>query len=134
MSRILLDTSAYSAYTGGHPEMQEPVRHASAIHLSVVIVGELLAGFQKGGRRRQNEARLREFSAEPRVRVLHVDDETAVRYAAIWDYLRRQGTPVPTNDEWIAATASQHGLRIVTLDAHFLHMPQVIVDFFEPAR
>jgi tRNA(fMet)-specific endonuclease VapC len=134
MSHILLDTSAYSAYTGGHPDLQEPVRHASMVHLSVVAVGELLAGFLKGGRRRQNEMRLREFAAEPRVRVLHVDDETAVRYAAIRDYLRRQGTLVPVNDVWIAATAAQYGLRLLTLDAHFLQMPQVIVDFFEPAR
>jgi tRNA(fMet)-specific endonuclease VapC len=134
VSRILLDTSAYSAYTGGHPDLQEPLRRASAVHLSVVVVGELLAAFLKGGRRRQNEARLREFAAEPRVHVLHLDDETAVRYAAIRDYLRRQGTPVPTNDVWIAATAAQHGLRLLTLDSHFLQIPQVIVDFFEPAR
>jgi tRNA(fMet)-specific endonuclease VapC len=134
MSRILLDTSAYSAYTGGHPDLQEPVRHASAVHLSVVVVGELLTAFLKGGRRRQNETRLRDFTSEPRVRVLHLDEETAVRYAAIRDYLRRQGTPVPVNDVWIAATASQHGLRLLTLDAHFLQIPQVIVDFFEPAR
>ena len=93
MSRILLDTSAYSAYTGGHPDLEEPVRRASAVHLSVVVVGELLAAFLKGGRRRHNETRLREFAAEPRVRVLQVDDETAIRYAAIRDYLRRQGTP-----------------------------------------
>jgi uncharacterized protein with PIN domain len=86
VSRILLDTSAYSAYIGGHPDLQEPVRHASMVHLSAVAVGELLAGFLKGGRRRQSETRLREFAAEPRVRVLHLDDETAVRYAAIRDY------------------------------------------------
>jgi len=134
MSRILLDTSAYSAYIEGHPELREPVRRASAVHLSVVAMGELLAAFLKGGRRRQNETRLREFIAEPRVHVLHVDDETAVRYAAILDYLRRQGTPVPINDLWIAATAAQHGLRILTLDSHFLQIPQVIVDFIEPTR
>lgn len=132
MSRILLDTSAYSAYTHGHPDLQAPVRHASAVYLSAVVVGELLAAFLKGGRRRQNEARLREFTASPRVGVLDVDDETAVRYAAIWDFLRRQGAPVPVNDLWIAATALQYGLRLITLDAHFLRMPQVIVDFIEP--
>ena len=134
MSRILLDTSAYTAYIGGHPDLQEPVRHASMVHLSLVAVGELLAGFLKGGRRRQNETRRREFAAEPRIRVLRLDDETAVRYAVIRDYLRRQGTPVPVNDVWIAATAAQHGLRLLTLDSHFLQIPQVIVDFIEPAR
>ena len=43
-----------------------------------------------------------------------------------------QGTPIPANDVWIAATAAQHGLRLLTLDAHFLRIPQVIVDFFGP--
>ena len=131
MSRILLDTSAYSAYMGGHPQLQDPVRRASGLHLNAIVVGELLAAFKKGGRTRQNEERLRGFVAAPRVSVLSVDDETAVRYAVIRDYLRRQGTPVPTNDLWIAATAVQHGLRLLTLDAHFLRIPQVIVDYVE---
>ncbi len=133
MSRILLDTSGYSAYTGGHPDLQEPLRRASMVHLSVVTVGELLAGFLRGGLRRQNETRLREFSAEPRVRVLPIDEETPAYYATIRDSLRQQGTPIPVNDIWIAATAAQHGLRILTLDAHFLQIPQAIVDFIEPA-
>jgi len=131
MSRILLDTSAYSAYTRGHPDLREPVRRASMVYLSVVTVGELLVGFLRGRRRRQNEMRLREFSAEPRVRVLHVDDETPAYYAAVRDYLWRQGTPIPVNDIWIAATAAQQGLRLLTLDRHFLRIPQVIVDFVE---
>ena len=131
MSRILLDTSAYSAYMEGHPELQEPVRRATGVHLNAVVVGELLAAFKKGSRTRQNEERLRRFVAVSRVRIMNVDDETAVRYAAIKDNLRREGTPIPTNDLWIAATASQHGLRLQTLDAHFLRVPQIIVDFFE---
>ena len=132
MSRILLDTSAYAAYMRDHPELQAPVRSASSVHLTAVVMGELLAGFKKGRRTRQNEERLREFIAEPRVTVLSVDDETAVRYAVIRDYLRREGTPIPTNDLWIAASASQHGLRVLTSDEHFLRVPQIIVDFFEP--
>ena len=55
MSRILLDTSAYSAYMEGHPELQEPVRRATGVHLNAVVVGELLAAFKKGSRTRQNE-------------------------------------------------------------------------------
>ena len=132
MSRILLDTSAYAAYMRDHPDLQAPVRSASSLHLNAVVVGELLAGFKKGRRTRQNEERLRDFVGEPRVTVLTVDEETAVRYAAIRDYLRRQGTPIPTNDLWIAASASQHGLRVLTSDEHFLRVPQIIVDFFGP--
>lgn len=134
MTRILVDTSAYSEHLRGHPEVKAAVQRASAIGLSVVSIGELRAGFLKGERARRNEEFLRSFLASPRARALPVDEETAGRYAAIRDYLRRRGTPVPTNDVWIAATAAQHGLRLLTLDAHFLHIPQVIVDFFDPAR
>lgn len=132
MSRVLLDTSAYAGYMRDHPQLQAPIQSASAVHLNAVVVGELLAGFKKGSRARQNEDRLRDFVGEPRVTVLSVDDETAVRYAAIKDYLRRKGTPIPANDLWIAATAAQHGLRVLTSDEHFLRVPQIIVDFFEP--
>jgi tRNA(fMet)-specific endonuclease VapC len=134
MSRILVDTSAYSEHLRDHPEVKAAIQRASAIALSVVSIGELRVGFLKGGRTRRNEEFLRGFLASPRARAIPVDEETASRYAAIRDYLRRQGTPIPSNDVWIAATAAQHGLRLLTLDSHFLQIPQVIVDFIEPAR
>ena len=56
-----------------------------------------------------------------------MDDETAHRYAVIHDYLRRQGTPVSPNDLWIAASAAQHGLTVVTLNGDFDRIPQVLV-------
>jgi predicted nucleic acid-binding protein len=37
------------------------------------------------------------------------------------------------NDLWIAATAAQHGLTVVTLDADFDRIPHVLVDRFEPS-
>ncbi|MBI4198929.1 MAG: type II toxin-antitoxin system VapC family toxin [Chloroflexi bacterium] len=133
MSRILVDTSAYAAHLRDHPEIKAAIQQASEVCLSVVSIGELRAGFLKGARTRRNEELLRRFLASPRSRAMPVDEETAVRYAAIRDYLRKQGTPIPANDVWIAATAAQHGLRLLTLDAHFLRVPQVIVDFVETA-
>ena len=47
------------------------------------------------------------------------DLETARRYGIIKDRLRRKGTIIPDNDIWIAAIAMQHGLILVTRDAHF---------------
>lgn len=41
--------------------------------------------------------------------------------------LRRAGKPIPTNDIWIAASAMQHGLVVLTTDEHFDHIPQVRV-------
>lgn len=132
MTRTLVDTSAYSAHLRDHPEVKQRIRQASEVCLSVVSIGELRAGFAGGSRRKKNEELLRRFLASPRSRVLGVDEETADRYAAIHEYLRRQGTPIPTNDVWIAATAFQQGLRVLTLDEHFLRAPQIIVDFVQP--
>ena len=51
--------------------------------------------------------------------MLDVDAETARAYADIVVGLRKAGTPIPTNDVWIAACAVRHGAAVITLDAHF---------------
>lgn len=109
----------------------EFVRTADEIVLVPTVLGELRAGFIRGGRREANEAELHEFMESPRVRTVVVDEQTADRYALIFDDLRRSGTPIPTNDLWIAASAMQHGLRVVTSDNHFLRVRQILVDFLE---
>jgi tRNA(fMet)-specific endonuclease VapC len=128
MSRLLVDTSAYSAWARGYGPIQASMQGASGLYLSVIVLGELLAGFAAGSRRRQNEEYLRSFASSPRVEVLHIDEETARAYASIQHELRRRGTPVSPNDLWIAATAYQNGLRVLTLDRDFLKIPHVIVD------
>lgn len=120
-----LDTSAYSFFRRGHPELVALMQTAPQLAISAIVVGELLAGFKHGSRTRQNELELDEFLASKRVRLLPVDATTAGRFADISTYLRRHGTPLPSNDVWIAAHAMQHGLRVVTLDKHFGLMPQV---------
>ena len=132
MNRVLLDTSAYSAMRRGDERLLAPVRQAAEVFLTPVVIGELLFGFVGGGLEPANRSLLREFVAAPRVAVLSIDEATAERYAAIRTYLRQQGKPVPVNDLWIAASAAQHGLRLLTLDDHFNRVPQVLVEYFEP--
>jgi len=126
--RILLDTSAYSALMTGNGAVADVVREADEIDLNAIVLGELLGGFARGSHRLKNERQLAEFVESPRVSVIDVDDDTAVRYSAIYDTLRSAGTPIPTNDIWIAASAMQYGLRLVTLDAHFTRVPQILTD------
>lgn len=132
MSRILLDTSAYSAMRRGDDRLLAPVQRAGEVFLTPVVVGELLFGFQGATLERKNRTLLREFVGSPRVSVLALDEETAERYAMIRGYVRRQGTPIPVNDLWISASAVQHGLRLLTLDEHFKSVPHVLVEYFEP--
>lgn len=132
MSRLLLDTSAYSAFVKGEAEAVAAVQGADAIFLNPIIVAELLAGFGGGRRRAENESGLERFLESPRSVLVDVDRETAVRYAFILNSLRAAGTPIPTNDIWIAASAMQHGLDLLTADEHFAKVAQVVVRPIRP--
>ncbi len=131
--RLLIDTSAFSAFMRGHAEIKTALQEAEAIYLSTVVLGELKAGFIKGGRRRRNESELTRFLASPRVGLLDLTEETADRYAVILNSLWEAGTPIPTNDIWISASAMEHGLQLLTTDAHYQKVPQILVQFFPAA-
>lgn len=134
MTRILLDTSAYSAMRRGDRRLLAALREAAEVILTPVVLGELLFGFRKGKRERENRAGLREFVESPRVTLLTIDDGTAERYALLREHLQRDGVPVATNDLWIAASAAQHGLRLVTLDKDFTRIPHLLLDYYEPLK
>lgn len=126
--KIMLDTSAYSAYLRGNGEVRQALREADEVYLNPVVLGELYAGFARGNREKKNREILREFLSSPRVQVAVVDEETAERYAAILAYLWSKGTPMPTSNLWIAATAMQYGLKVITTDSRFRDIPQIIVE------
>ena len=128
MSRFLIDTSAYAAFLRGDSHAVNALREAEEIYLNPVVLGELLAGFLGGTRRDKNRSELARFLESPRVNLIDVDEETAERYAVIFTSLRAAGTPVPTNDLWIAASAMQFGLRVLTADEHFQRIPQIVTD------
>ncbi len=127
-NKVMLDTSAYSAYLRGNEDVKRAVQEADEIYLNPVVVGELYAGFSHGGKEKKNREILKEFLESPRVQVAVIDEETSERYAAIIVYLWVKGTPIPTNDLWIAATAMQYGLKLVTTDGHYRQVPQIIVE------
>lgn len=129
-NRIILDTSAYSAFLKGNKEIKLAVQEADEIFLNPVILGELLSGFVRGRAEKRNRAILKEFLDSPRVMVIDIDGETSERYAVILNYLRAKGTPIPTNDLWIAASTMQYGLKIVTTDSHYLKLPQIIAEYY----
>lgn len=119
MKKLLLDTNAYVAFKRGDGEVVELLRHVGEIVVPTVVLGELLAGFALGRREAANREELSAFLSAPRVRVAVMDEETANWYARVYSLLRKKGRPIPVNDLWIAATALQHGLLLLTYDEHF---------------
>ena len=125
--KVLLDTSAYSALWRGDQAVLDVVRRSETIAMSAVVLGELHSGFRAGNRCAENTAQLAQFLGKPSVRILNVTEETALRYAEVDVYLRKKGRPIPRNDVWIAAVALEHGLHLVTLDAHFREIPMLLI-------
>ncbi len=117
--KLLLDTNAYSALMRGHPEVADRVRKAERVLLSAVVTGELLYGFRYGSRFEENSNRLAAFLDSSYVSFVPVTFITADRFGRISAALRRHGTPIPTNDIWIAAHAMETGADLLSSDPHF---------------
>ncbi len=123
--KLVLDTNRYVDFCKGEPKTVSALEQAGSVHLPFVVLGELRAGFRVGRRGAENERGLREFLMRGGVRPLYADDQTTHHYAAVYAQLRNQGTPIPTNDMWIAALALQHNLVLCARDAHFEQLPQL---------
>lgn len=125
MSSFCLGTSAYSNFRRGNEELAALLDQAELVGVPTVALGELRTGFLLGGRRQRNESELDAFLDHPVVQVLSVDSETSRQYAEIVAELRKAGTPIPTNDIWIAATAARNGATVLTCDDHFERIGRV---------
>lgn len=123
--RLALDTNRYTDLVQGDPRVAESVASADEVWLPFIVVAELRAGFSLGNRGTQNDAALRRFLFKPSVEVLYADEQTTHHYASVFRQLRKQGTPIPTNDMWIAALVLQHSLTLCARDAHFDALPQI---------
>jgi tRNA(fMet)-specific endonuclease VapC len=117
--KILLDTSAYVEFKRNNVELVEMIVAADLILFSAVVLGELLFGFRSGSRFKKNLDELNGFLENDAVEIVSIGKISADRYSRIATQLRRQGTPIPTNDIWIAAQTMEHGAELVTTDNHF---------------
>jgi tRNA(fMet)-specific endonuclease VapC len=124
--RVALDANRYVGLCKGLPETVRVLEEAEIVMLPFVVLAELRAGFARGRRTAENERTLRRFLLKDGVRVVFADDQTTHHYASLYGQLRKQGTPIPTNDLWIGALVLQHSLVLHTRDRHFDHLPQIV--------
>ena len=114
---MILDTNALSAYADGDSGAKKQVSQAGQIAIPVIVLGEYRYGISLSRRRSDYEQWLNKLVIASRV--LGINEETAVEYARIRVQLKEAGTPIPSNDAWIAALCRQHGLAILSRDRHF---------------
>lgn len=125
--KLCLDTNAYVRLAAGHRPLRAAIELALDVFVPTTVLGELHAGFAMGARREENMQELTRFLSLPGVRITETTAEVAERYGLLMTMLRQAGTPLPTNDIWIAATALELGARLVSYDGHFEKIPGLLV-------
>ena len=116
-SLVLLDTSVIIRHFRRVQAVGRQLEEAEALFLPAVVLGELYHGAFRGP---QREGELRSIGELlPAVTVLAITAKSAEIFGQIGAELALAGTPIPTNDLWVAALAREHGLPIATDDAHF---------------
>ncbi len=122
---LAIDTNRYRDFCDNDPVALDRVQTADRIFLPFISLAELRAGFLCGTRARKNEQVLTRFINSLRASVIYPTEHTSRHYAQLFYQLRQQGTPIPTNDIWIAALVLENDLILFSRDSHFDHLPQL---------
>ena len=118
---MILDTNGLSALADGDAELEPVLRGAVQVAIPVIVLGEYRYGISHSRERVRYERWLAEYLGS--FRFLPIVEETTVSYSAIRTELKKSGTPIPSNDVWIAALCRQHSLPIISRDRHFDAVP-----------
>lgn len=122
----LLDTNIIIALFARDPIVEDQLGRSASVYVPAIVIGELFYGSYKSTRVQENLSRIEAFAA--RSAVLNCDANTARHYGRIKDALRRRGKPLPENDIWIAALSIQHDIKLVTRDAHFTEVSELVFE------
>jgi tRNA(fMet)-specific endonuclease VapC len=114
---MILDTNALSAVADGNPALEPFLRRSVELSIPVIVLGEYRYGIEQSRERDRYEHWLTE--SIPNYRILSIDEETTVHYASVRTETKKQGTPIPSNDVWIAALCRQHAMQLLSRDKHF---------------
>lgn len=123
MKKILLDTNAYVSFLAGDEHVLEALAKSEIVYMSVIVLGELYAGFEGGRHKQRNKNLLEKFLQKSTVTILDVSHETSLIFGEIKNTLGKTGHPIPINDVWITAHAVEAGSVLITYDRHFRKIP-----------
>ncbi|NER07011.1 MAG: type II toxin-antitoxin system VapC family toxin [Okeania sp. SIO3C4] len=113
----LIDTNIIIKLFANSPEIIEKLKEYSGVLIPVTVIGELYYGAYNSVQIEHNEGII--DSLADKFEIINIDRNTAKVYGQIKAKLKKQGTPIPENDIWIAAAALQFSLPVLTNDKHF---------------
>lgn len=119
--KYLLDTSVAIAILRNESAVVQAATQAEELFLCEVVLGELYFGAYRSANPQLNRERIEQLAQ--RCTTLWGGKQVAERYGMLKAQLLSQGTPIPENDLWIAATALSYDITLVSRDAHFQRVP-----------
>jgi tRNA(fMet)-specific endonuclease VapC len=122
--RYALDTNIVIALVDGDLAVREQIATADEIFIPCPVLGELFFGAFRSSQPEKNVSRIDDLARS--FVVLSIDEGTAKIYGRLQNELRAKGTPIPMNDVWIAALASQWNATVVTRDDHFSQLSGIV--------
>ena len=121
---MILDTNALSAFVDGDPAVGEILRKQTQAAIPVIVLGEYRYGISGSRHKAAYEQWLSAYLAQ--FEVIPITADTASAYAAVRVAVKKAGRPIPANDAWIAALAWVHRMPVLSKDAHFDAVPQLL--------
>jgi tRNA(fMet)-specific endonuclease VapC len=136
----LLDTNHCSYIINGNPKVIDALKSCSAttVGISIITYAELIYMTEKSEMKSQNFGSVQAFLSE--IDLYFLDEETAMIYShlktSVFNHFapkeksKRRSTSIENlgfsdHDLWIAATAIQHSLTLVSADSDFSRIYQV---------
>lgn len=129
---VLIDASVLIEHERGRIDLQRRLdgREGEEFFLSVITASELLHGVHRAtdAAIRARRSDLVEAILE-RFPLLRVDLATARTHARLWAELASAGQLIGPHDLWLAATALEHGLTLVTANLReFRRVPALVAE------
>ena len=123
---LILDSNAIISLLDGNKSIARMLGNCKLIFVPAIVCGEIYAGSQ--GTTKREQATRKAFSSlleMEHVSVFPITHRTGEFYARVFSFLKSAGTPIPTNDIWIAASVLETGGLLITADKHLLSIPLI---------
>ena len=124
MNAIVVDTNVLIEFLEKDNRITELLGQYDKLLIPAAVDAEFRAGLDTSTKSGYRGARLLdEMLGDDTLDFLSVGRDESLKYAMLYRVLRQQGTPIPINDIWIAATALVRNVPVCTFDKHFRRVP-----------
>ena len=124
MNSVAVDTNVLISFLQNGGDLAQVLGRFDRLVIPFAVDAEFRAGLDlttHSGRRHLQI--LETFLADPSVEYATADSVISQKYSMVYQVLRKQGTPIPVNDIWIASVALVRNTPVCTFDKHFRHVP-----------